>query len=84
MNASDIQMAKELGMTPKNLIKNIPASHQQWKIPVKGWIRHLYEEKFGRVLTTKPSFSENTKIKAKEQEKPIISERWIDEKDLPF
>ncbi|WP_278841612.1 hypothetical protein [Holdemania filiformis] len=40
-------MAKQLGMTPKSLIKNIPASSQSWKLPVKDWIRSLYFEKFG-------------------------------------
>lgn len=50
LNQADIQMAKELGMTPKSLLKNIPAPNQQWKAPVKEWIRDLYEKKFGRVL----------------------------------
>ncbi|MBB6447633.1 hypothetical protein [Bacillus benzoevorans] len=84
LNEADIQMAKELGMTPKSLIKNIPAPNQQWKAPVKVWIRDLYEEKFDRVLTVKPVLSEEIKRKTKKQEEQIISERWIDEEDLPF
>ncbi|QDI92571.1 hypothetical protein EPH95_16440 [Salicibibacter halophilus] len=47
LNQADIQMAKELGMTPKSLLKNIPSPSQQWKAPVKVWVRELYEEKFG-------------------------------------
>ena len=43
-------MAKELGMKPKSLIKNIPGPKQLWKAPVKVWVRELYEEKFGKVL----------------------------------
>jgi hypothetical protein len=39
-------MAKELGMTPKSLMKNIPTPDQKWKAPVKWWVRDLYEEKF--------------------------------------
>lgn len=50
LNQNDIQMAKELGMIPKSLVKNIPSPSQQWKAPVKVWIRELYEKKFGRVL----------------------------------
>lgn len=50
LNQQDIQMAKELGMTPKGLLKNIPSPKQQWKAPVKVWVRDLYEDKFGRVL----------------------------------
>ncbi|MEZ6128620.1 MAG: hypothetical protein R3C59_08045 [Planctomycetaceae bacterium] len=40
-------MAKELGMGPKSLIKNIRNKSQPWKMPVKVWIRDLYFEKFG-------------------------------------
>lgn len=50
LNETDIQMAKELGMTPKSIMKNIPAPSQKWKAPVKVFIRKLYEEKFGSVL----------------------------------
>lgn len=50
LNQADIQMAKELGMTPKSLLKNIPSPNQQWKAPVKLWIRELYDKKFGRLL----------------------------------
>ncbi|PEL14308.1 hypothetical protein [Bacillus sp. AFS017336] len=84
LNATDIQMAKELGMTPKSLIKNIPTPNQQWKAPVKVWIRDLYEKKFDKVLTNYPVHSKELKRDPKNQEKPMDSERWIDEEDLPF
>lgn len=84
LNESDIQMAKELGMTPKSLIKNIPAKNQQWKAPVKIWIRDLYEKKFGRVITAKRVRSEESNGKAKQQEKTTFSEKWLDDRDLPF
>ncbi len=42
-------MAKELGLNPRSLIKNIPSPRQQWKAPVKQWIRALYEEKIGNI-----------------------------------
>ncbi|MFT8321954.1 MAG: hypothetical protein ABF649_13705 [Bacillus sp. (in: firmicutes)] len=77
LNEAEIQMAKELGITPKGLIKVIPEPNQHWKAPVKVWIRELYQEKFGRVLIDK-----HTK-KVKKLEKPIVSEWWDDE-DLPF
>jgi hypothetical protein len=83
LNEADIKMAKELGMTPKSLIKNIPAPNQQWKAPVKIWIRDLYEEKFGTVLTVDPAPHEGRKTKPKNQEKPTISKYW-DDGDLPF
>ena len=41
-------MAKELGLTPRSLINNIPSSSQQWKLPVKQWIHELYEKRTGK------------------------------------
>jgi hypothetical protein len=48
LNVEDIRMAKELGMSPRGLRKNIPSPSQRWKLPVKDWIRELYEKRFGR------------------------------------
>ena len=48
LNMEDIRMAKELGLNPKSLIKNIPAQNEQWKAPVKQWIRDMYEKRFGK------------------------------------
>ena len=45
LNMEDIRMAKEMGFKPKSLIKNIPSKNQQWKLPVKQWVRELYLEK---------------------------------------
>lgn len=81
LNNMDVRMAKELGMTPKSLIKNIPAPNQHWKVSVKEWIRHLYEEKFDKVPIVKTDFSSGTKKKEKKQ---MISENVIDHHDLPF
>ncbi|MBI4590770.1 MAG: hypothetical protein HY725_18245 [Candidatus Rokubacteria bacterium] len=35
-------MAKELGLNPRSLIKNIPSKSQPWKVPVAVWVRELY------------------------------------------
>ena len=48
LNMEDIRMAKALGMSPKTLMKNNPSPAQSWKLPVKYWIRELYEKRFGR------------------------------------
>ena len=45
LNEEDIRMAKEMGLNPKSLIKNIPSPREQWKQPVKIWIREMYEER---------------------------------------
>jgi hypothetical protein len=47
LNMEDIQMAKELGLSPKALMKNQPSPSQRWKLPVKLWIRELHEKRFG-------------------------------------
>ena len=39
-------MAKELGIGPRSLIKNIPSPSQRWKAPVRDWVRELYGRKF--------------------------------------
>ena len=41
-------MARELGLNPHSLIKNIPSPQQQWKLPVKQWVQELYKKKIGR------------------------------------
>lgn len=45
LNMEDIRMAKELGLSPRALMKNVPSPTQQWKAPVKIWIRELYEKR---------------------------------------
>lgn len=45
LNNDDIRIAKEMGLNPKSLIKNIPNKKEQWKAPVKVWIREMYEER---------------------------------------
>lgn len=45
LSETDIRMAKEMGLNPKSLIKNIPNKSQQWKAPVKIWIHEMYEER---------------------------------------
>lgn len=41
----EIRMAKEMGLNPKSLIKNIPTKKEMWKAPVKEWIRDMYEDR---------------------------------------
>ena len=45
LNNDDIRIAREMGLNPKSLIKNIPNKNEQWKAPVKIWIREMYEER---------------------------------------
>jgi hypothetical protein len=38
-------MAKEMGLNPRSLIKNIPSKSQQWKATVSVWIEEMYEKR---------------------------------------
>jgi len=45
LNNEDIRIAKEMGLNPRSLIKNIPSKSQLWKSPVKVWIHEMYEKR---------------------------------------
>jgi len=40
-------MAKEMGLNPRSLIKNIPSQGQPWKQPVEAWVREMYAKRAG-------------------------------------
>jgi hypothetical protein len=50
LNDEDVKIAKELGLNPKSLIKNIPNKSEQWKAPVSVWIREMQEERKNKSL----------------------------------
>ena len=37
LGEEEIRMAKEMGLNPKSLIRNIPIKMEMWKVPVKDW-----------------------------------------------
>jgi len=41
LNAEEVELAKQLGINPKSLIKNVPSKNQQWKAPVGVWLREI-------------------------------------------
>lgn len=41
----EIRMAREMGLNPKSLIKNIPNKKEMWKAPVKDGIHDMYEDR---------------------------------------
>lgn len=54
LSAEDVRMARELGLNPRKLIKNIPSPSQRWKAPVAEWVRELYRKRHGRPSTEPP------------------------------
>jgi hypothetical protein len=56
LSDDDIRKAKELGMQPRSLIKNIPSPSQQWMASVRLWVHSLHAKKFGvRAAATPPA-----------------------------
>ena len=53
LNAETIRMAKEMGLNPRSLIKNIPSKSQQWKAPVSVWIEEMYEKRQVKAMRKK-------------------------------
>ncbi|MCG2710848.1 MAG: hypothetical protein L6420_08300 [Elusimicrobia bacterium] len=47
LSVRHIQMAKELGLNPKSLMKNIPSAKESWKLYARNWIEDMYERHFG-------------------------------------
>ena len=45
LNTEDIRLAKEMGLNPRSLIKNIPSKSEPWKLPVKAWIHEIYQKR---------------------------------------
>jgi len=45
LNVETLKMAREMGLNPRSLIKNIPNKSEQWKAPVSDWIKEMYEER---------------------------------------
>lgn len=50
LSNEDIKIAKEPGLNPKSLIKNIPNKSERWKAPVSVWIREIQEERKSKSL----------------------------------
>ena len=53
LNDDDVRMARELQMSPRDAIKNMPNRSEPWKAPVKDWIHNLYEKRFGKMKQAK-------------------------------
>ncbi|MDA1229929.1 MAG: YkgJ family cysteine cluster protein [Planctomycetota bacterium] len=84
LNMDDIRKAKELGISPQALIKNVPGPSQQWKAPVKVWIQELYEKRIGsrRVQSGKSTSTTRDKQPRKVTDKPSSTKHNDDHDSL--
>jgi hypothetical protein len=53
LNEETVKMAKEMGLNPRSLIKNIPNKSEQWKAPVSVWIQDIYQKRQEKALRKK-------------------------------
>lgn len=53
LSMEDVRMAKEMGLNPGSLIKNIPSRSEPWKAPVKDWVREMYRKRQEKAEMTK-------------------------------
>lgn len=60
LNLEEIKIAKELGLNPKSLLKNIPSKSEQWKAPVGVWIREMQNDRKRKALQKKKDANEKT------------------------
>lgn len=60
LNQEEVKIAKELGLNPKSLIKNIPNKSDQWKAPVGVWIREMYDERKRKSMQKKKDSAQKT------------------------
>ena len=42
-----VQIARDLGLNPRSLIKNIPSPSEPWKEPVEDWVRAMAARRGG-------------------------------------
>ncbi|MHB8077543.1 hypothetical protein [Desulfosporosinus fructosivorans] len=53
LNDETLKIAREMGLNPRSLIKNIPSPSQQWKVPVSTWIREMYQDRLDKAQRKK-------------------------------
>lgn len=51
LSHAQVQMARELGMSPRTLGKVDNPKQEPWKMPLPEYIAYLYEKRFGKVLS---------------------------------
>ncbi len=89
LNQETIEMAKQLGFSPKTLIANQPGPNEPWKAPVKDWVRSLHEKKFEKREGGSPGPDLKTKTKPERMGSPVSDEATVLEwdrmlEDLPL
>ena len=51
LSNAQIQMAREMGLNPKKFGGMANHKQESWKLPLPEYIEHLYQKRFGKILT---------------------------------
>jgi hypothetical protein len=49
LDVETVRMAKELGLSPRVLMKNVASKSQPWKAPVHVWVRDMYAARQAKI-----------------------------------
>jgi hypothetical protein len=82
LSDDEVRMARELGIGPRALIKNIPSPNQRWKAPVGVWVRNLYAKRIKKAV---PAQCNASRLMADPREHPREPEfeDWPSDFDPP-
>ncbi len=72
LSHTHVQMARELGMNPKKLGGLANHDQEPWKMPLRQFIEHLYEKRFGR---SRPEVVLSIEERARHQEQKKAARR---------
>ena len=86
LNKEDVRIAKEMGLNPRSLIKNIPSKTQQWKSPVKVWIHEMYQKRQEKTAKKKARKEQAATAHpaAETKQLPEDNTTYLDDEDLVF
>jgi hypothetical protein len=82
LSDDEVRMAREVGIGPRALIKNIPNPKQRWKAPVGVWVRNLYAKRIEKAV---PAQCNASRLMADPREHPPEPqfEGWFVDFDPP-
>ena len=55
LSVEALRMARELGLNPRSLLRNIPSPQEPWKAPVDVWVRRMYAKRQRKRHTFPPA-----------------------------
>ncbi|WP_205827903.1 hypothetical protein [Microbulbifer sp. SH-1] len=74
LSHAQIQMARELGLSPKSFSKMDANSQEEWKLPLPKYLEHLYQSKFGK---SSPDDVRSLEVKDREKREKKAARRSL-------